>query len=879
MSTALEAVPWLCTLDEQWAGRAEACGGKTLGLHRLRRAGLPVPAGFCVTTAAFSQLVMQDAQVQRAIADLAQQAAGAALRDAAQRVRDAVLACDLPSAFATQITDWWANVTGRSAVAVRSSATAEDQANASFAGQQDTLLAIDSEAALLQALRRCWASLFSERAVCYRRERRIGDAGISMAVVIQCMVQADAAGVIFTADPLSGHRDVMVLEAVPGLGEALVSGHATPERYRVRASDGHMLERLGSDGQPLSDHAGLLGAGPIATLRSLGLRAQDQAQAPQDIEWAIEKGQLWLLQSRPITTLWPLPEGSARVGWRVFASFGHLQMNTAVMSRIGTSLIRRFMGFGRDPKTGVCRHLVVAGERLYIDTTPLLIREPLRTIFPALMAQGSVPISDRLQAAKVRVDLQSVPIRDGVSLFDAISVFGPVLLRAIAILCGDPQRERERFLRHLDEKRADQLARLRSAPTLGARLAVQYEELGNTFDWLLLRGGIPRVMVGLVTSKILAKLAQHLQPGVDVSVLVQGLEGNITTDMDLALAALADLARPHPALVAALRSDDAVGALAGLPNDAAHAPFLAAWSAFLDRFGGRCAGELDPQVARWKEDPRVPLRSIAGSLDRPAGFLQAQHASLSQRAQALRRDLIAAAQRRWLGLFLGPLVNFLFSRSRTLLGLREQAKFAMTHVLGTVRGLVLEAAPLLQRHGAIDAAEDAWLLELLELRDAVQAVERGEAVRLQSLIATRRALRDRVGTASPPAVYTSQGEILVSKSSTAAPAGTLVGTAVSPGTYEGIARVVHDPAAEELREGEILIARFTDPGWTPLFGHAGALVMEVGGQMTHGSVVARELGIPAVVAVEAATASLRSGDRVRVDGDRGWVTVLQRGQT
>lgn len=211
----------LCAFDDARAGVVAACGGKAVGLHRLVRAGLPVPPGFCVTTAAFEQVVAGDRAFRAAVLSLDADADGPSLRDRARAVRVAVLACPLPQPFAREVVDAWAEIAGRAPVAVRSSATAEDLADASFAGQQDTYLSIANEEALLDALRGCWASLFTERAVSYRRQRGIASARVSMAVVIQRMVRADAAGVLFTADPLTGQRGVSVIEAVAGLGEAL----------------------------------------------------------------------------------------------------------------------------------------------------------------------------------------------------------------------------------------------------------------------------------------------------------------------------------------------------------------------------------------------------------------------------------------------------------------------------------------------------------------------------------------------------------------------------------------------------------------------------------------------------------------------------------
>lgn len=869
--------PMLCALDEPLAGETAASGGKAVGLHRLLRAGLPVPPGFCVTTAAFEQVVSRDPGVRRALAHLEVCSDSASLREGARAVREAVMACALPEALAHNVLSMWAETTGRAPVAVRSSATAEDLEGASFAGQQDTFLSIDTGEGLLGALHGCWASLFTERAVTYRRSRGIDDARVSMAVVVQRMVRADAAGVLFTADPVNGRRGVSVIEAVAGLGEALVSGHATPERYRVRASDGAVLERTGVHGGPLSGDEGLLRGRSLDELHAHGLRAQQHAGAPLDIEWAVEGGRLWLLQARPITTLWPLPEGEPLPGWRVFLSFGHLQVYTSPLSRVASSMFRRIVPIGRDERTGLSAFVRVAGERAYVDVTPLLAREPFGTLFPALISGASEPIAARLSAAKRRDEIRAVPAGERVSFERIATTVLPALARGVRTMLGDPREERDAYVDMLNTMADRQGERLAREPSLAARLDALFDDLGGQAEHMLLRGVIPRVFPALMTGKLVARLAPWLQPGADPRALLRGLEGNITTEMDLALADLADLARDVSSLAAALRSEDARAPLEALRGDPACAPFFRAWDAFLARFGHRSAGEIDPMVPRWREDPRIPLRSVAGALDRPRGALREQHASLARQALALRDELVSSARGKPLGALLAPLVAALIDRTRTFQGVREHHKFAMVITIDRLRSAVLEAGALLARGGALASSEDVWLLEIGEIRDAVRAMEAGRTPSLRALVEERRASRERHAAATPPAVITGEGEVLSFVDERRAPPGSLVGTAASGGIYEGTARVVHDPATEQLGAGEVLVARFTDPGWTPLFGHAGALVMEVGGQMTHGSVIAREIGIPAVVAVEGATARLRSGDRVRVDGERGWVTVLEGG--
>ncbi len=864
----------LVSLADPMAADVARCGGKSAGLHKMTSAGLPVPPGFVVTTEAFESVIGEQEAFRLALSKLNECAESAALREGALAVRAAVLSCTLPESFAQDVIHAWETWTKASPVAVRSSATAEDLANASFAGQQDTFLSIETKSALLEAIRGCWASLFTERAVVYRRTNGFDDAQVSMAVVIQCMVKADAAGVLFTADPLSGQRGISVIEAVAGLGEALVSGHVTPERYRVRGRDARVLERLSAQGMAIENGQGLLEDQTLRELNALGRQAESEANSPMDIEWAVEKNEIWLLQARPITTLWPLIEGKPLPGWRVFLSFGHMQVYTAPLSRVAISTFRRMAPFRRDPRTGLSDLIRCSGERVYIDVTPALGHAVFRKLLPILLSNVSEPIAERIKVAAAREEMRDLPPDEHANLQKIFPVIFGLFGQAIRNMATNPQQVRETFFGELEALIQQLNERLAQASTLEQRLEVFDNQLSTLLvDIMALL--IPRLFPALMINKLMPRLASWLDPNVDHRLLLQGLEGNITTEMDMALADLGDIARDEPLLCAALESEDphaAIEALRAIPSCNA---FFHAWDAFLARHGHRGAGEIDAGVPRWREDPRIPLRSIAGALGRPRGALRQQHRSLAERAIACKDKLIQAAREKPLGFLAAPLTAGLIDRLRTLLGAREHHKFYLILVIDRLRAVVLDAGRFLKNADALADRDDIWLLELPEIRAAIREVEQGRRPNLRLLVEERRASRDKSAHATPPSVMTSEGESIAFTGNRDIPANSLAGTSVSGGLYEGTARVVYDPAKEELAAGEVLVARFTDPGWTPLFGHAGALVMEVGGQMTHGSVIAREIGIPAVVAVEGATAKIRSGDRIRVDGERGFVTILE----
>jgi pyruvate,water dikinase len=881
---------WVVDLAAPAAAGLEQVGGKALGLHALLAAGLPAPPGFCVTAAAFRAATAGDAALAATLAalDAAPVDDLDELRRLAAALRSRVAAMPLPDGLAAAIAAA-VRAHGEHAYAVRSSATAEDLDDASFAGLQDTFLQVRGADAVTGRVRGCWASLFTDRAVAYRRRREIPGASAAMAVVVQRMVDADAAGVIFSADPTTGHRGVAVIEAVWGLGDALVSGRALADVVRVRRADGAVIERRTADKRARvvgraeggtreeavpedRRQAPVLADAEARALAELAGRAEALRGGPQDVEWARADGRLWLLQSRAITTLFPRP--AVADGRRhVLVSFGHIQVNTAPLSPLGISAVRRLLPFRR--VDGVSQQVQAVGGRLYIDVTPALQRAPLRFMVPALLTKMHRPSAERVALLAARPDVIAAARATRPAVAAMLRFLGPVLLRALRRSLLAPERLHREYAGRYAALVARHVARVRAAPDAAGRLRALEGELAVEFDHLLRRGAGPLIATVFVGESLLRRLCARVCPDAAPDALLRGLEGNITTEMDLELGDLADVAREVPALVAALRGEAPAEALSRLRGDAAAAGFFAGWDAFLGRWGARAAGEIDVGVPRWRERPDALLRALAGLLDRPTGAHRAQHEAARREAERVAAEIERAARRGPLGWLRGPVIRGLIGRVRAAHALREHHKFALVELLGLLHDAALEVGAMLVADGAAARADEVFLLDLRDVRAAAEAHARGASLAgYAPRIAEARRVEARHRGLTPPAVMTDEGESPPLPAPSGAPPGALVGTAVSSGVIEARARVISDPARETLEAGEVLVAPFTDPGWTPLFMHASALVMEVGGLMTHGSVVARELGIPAVVAVEGATRELRSGQRVRVDGDRGWVTPL-----
>ncbi|MCB9567138.1 MAG: hypothetical protein H6710_08005 [Myxococcales bacterium] len=854
-------------------------------------AGIPVPPGVCVTVDAFEAACAGAPRLARALAALDEAAdAGDLERDraAAEAVRAELGALPFPPSLEDRLIAAW-RALGEEHAYARSARRRPPRTSptppspASRTPSSGSAAPRPSATRSGAAGRRSTAIGRSPTGGAWGRRGRAGDGGGDPA---DDRRRRGRRGL--QRRPQSGHRGIAAIEAIYGLGEALVSGRALADVIRVRKADGAIVSTA------IADKARAIrcdGAGgtreveveasrrqaPVLTgdearaLAALAAEVEALRGAPQDLEWAREGGALFLLQARPITTLFPAPRFTD--GRRhVLASLGHIQVNTAPWSRLGRGILAHFIPFRRPPGRGSSLIHAVGG-RIYVDVTPALARAPLSVVVPRVLAVMHAPMAERLRAVARRDDVLAAARASQPSLLAVARVLVPTLARTLGRLLGRPRRVRDRYLRGLDEGLAGAQARIRGAATPAARLQAAVDEVDGAFRWLMFRGALPLLPLLVVSGAVVAALTRRFAPGVAEDALLRGLDGNITTSMNLALGDVVDLARPHPELRAAIVGDVDLLALRGRP---AFAEFFAALDRFLATYGSRCAGEIDVGVPRWRDDPRALGPMMAGLLGGPPGSHRTRHQAMQQEAEAARAAMVAGARRRPLvGWLLGPVLSAITDWARVLASVREHHKATMIEILAEVRAAALAVGEALEAAGSLARADDVFLLDLDEALAAAQAAHAGSPPRdLAARCDARRREEARFAALTPPPLMTDEGELPPLPSGAAAPPGTLIGTPASSGAAIGRARVIRDPGREVLAAGEILVAPFTDPGWTPLFMHAGGLVMEVGGVMTHGSVIARELGIPAVVAVDGALARIRDGQRIRVDGDRGWVELL-----
>lgn len=793
-------------------------GGKGANLGELIRAGAPVPGGFVVTTEAYEQMVQ---------ASRHRSSDG----DPADALRQLLVGAELPTAVERAVRAAYDRLGGT--VAVRSSATAEDLPGAAFAGQQDTFLGVTGADAVLDAVRRCWASLWNERAIAYRERLGLDDDQVRIAVVVQRLVESDVAGVMFTADPVSGSRDRYVIDASPGLGEAVVSGRVTPDHY-VTDPDGRIRDWTAGRREVVIRSTGtgtvettapadaedpapapVLPAEVIAELCRHATIVAEHFGRPQDIEWTWADDRVHLVQARPMTALPPPPQTlnpfqrqlsgvlldyithrPYPIDMSTWVPYGPIGMMAQVAADIGVRGV--FSGILHE-SDGVVDHAVIPRPRPSLR----LLGAPLRALRRIR----------RYDTAHWREDPRWQGMGPLVGHLDRVDV---------TALAWD----------ELVRMPARAMAAIR--PLTGLRI-----------DYL------PAAGFALLRLVVLTRLLGRPRAAED---LLHGAPTE-TTAMNRALADLAAIASDDPHLRTAIESDD-------LTTARAHPRFGPALDAWLDRFGHRETETLvlitQPTLA---EEPRTVLRLVKVLLAEPAAPDGAADAA-ARLADLLAHPLLRTERVR-------SAVTRAVTAARNGVAFREDTHVAATLPMPALRRSLAELGRRLADAGVLDIAEDIVHCRLEEVQALPDpAVDPGVGEQLRQQVAARRARREELAgvpliNIAPPRVASGADALLV-------------GAPASSGTAAGPVRVVRG-AAEfgQLQSGDVLVCPYTNPSWTPLFQRAAAVVVDSGGPASHAAIVAREYGIPAVMGTRTGTSVLADGDRVLVDGSVGVVRAAE----
>jgi phosphohistidine swiveling domain-containing protein len=843
------------SLHHLCAADIDLVGGKAANLGELAASGLPVPPGFVVSTLAFREV----------FASLGIRA------DAAEEIQRKIIEAEVPGPLADAILEAHARLVGDRDIvcAVRSSATAEDLAGASFAGQHGTYYYVNRER-LLEMIRRCWASLWGAEAVDYRASRGIPHEAVAMAVVVQEMVRSEVSGVTFTANPLNGDRGQIVIESSWGMGAALVDGRVTPDRFVV-GRDGQLREQRIAEKRYMilprlvEGHGERLIPVPeelrrretlrpdqIAEVAEWSLKCEKHFGAPQDVEWAITDGRFHLLQSRPITTL---HAQSAREP---------VQGKYVLFKAIAENFT--------DPLTPLTADLLAPllppAMRL-IDGRPYFNLAYVRPVIPFRLSDEELADLIYLRGApsSLRLSLIKLPIALAMFLMNYLA-FGVLFARTRG-MPDDFMRGCRDFCRRVDEDPrygpAEAFQRLWLLPSLFQPVGHHALFVNGTFfrfaPWMaLLKRMLRRWLIAL--------------PPEALSLLCSGSEGVLTAEMGREIEALASVARREPAVADIVSKLSPADALARLREEPAARDFLAALERFLAVHGHRGLKEFDLRSPRWEENPALVVgmvRNYVVAKSEPAADHDSAAHARTELEMVIRRALEPLPLERLLR-FRWRLIRAAAERVRYFLKLRENSRFYHIMGLGVVRKKILRLEAELLRQGKLKCREDIFFLRVGEL-NALQA-GRLEWRDLDDRIRERRLEHLRVSKSTPPHT------IGIAPSGRAAPDTTghsLTGQCASPGRYIGIARVILDPSVDmTLQPGEILVAPYTDPAWTPLFLTAGAAVVEVGSYLSHAGTVAREYRMPCLVDVPDCTRRIQTGMRLELDADRGTVRILEQ---
>ena len=860
-------------------------GGKGANLGELSKIEeIHVPDGFCISTEAYKRIMGETPSINKLLDQLSLLKAKERdkISELGAEIRRVIAGIAIPADIHKEITGFLSRLGEKDAYAVRSSATAEDLPTASFAGQQDTYLNIIGKKAILKQISKCWASLFTERAVIYRLQNGFDHRKVSLSVVIQKMIFPQAAGVLFTADPVTSNRKELSIDASFGLGEALVAGLVNPDSYQVR--NGKIIDKkiaskklaiyAVKDGgtqeqeiEPERQNRQALTDEQILQLERIGRKIEEHFGCPQDIEWCLADDLFYVVQSRPITTLYPIPDapdGGNNAGFdqenHVYVSVGHQQMMTDPMKPLGLSLWQLTAG----------RPMYKAGGRLFVDVAQDLASPARRHLLVNVLGNSDPLIKGALTTILERGNfIQSSPDEsqeEGPAKsnqappppnYQALNEYDPAI---VADLIQRSQTALEALKQNIQTKSGLDL------------LDFILEDVQQLKKSLSDPQSFGVIMTGMnAAAWINQNIEKWLGEKNVADTLTQSVPNNVTSEMGLALLDVADVIRPYPEVINYLQQAKDDHFLDELVKFDGGQEAHDAIDAFLRKYGMRCAGEIDITRTRWSEKPStlVPLiltniRNFEPNASKQK-FEQGRQEALKKEQALLDRlkqladgEQKAAETKRMIGLI------------RNFAGYREYPKYGIVSRYFVYKQALLKEAERLVQANVLHEKEDIYYLTFEELREAVHTNNLDYQV-----ISSRKDEYKLYEKLTPPRVITSEGEIITGEYKREnLPAGALVGLPVSSGVIEGRARVILNMEEADLEDGDILVTSFTDPSWTPLFIAIKGLVTEVGGLMTHGAVIAREYGLPAVVGVENATKLIKDGQRIRLHGTEGYVEIL-----
>lgn len=852
-------------------------GGKCANLIRLVNAGFKVPGGFVVPVGIYRSFLSQNDLQSRIIRTLGSVRQGdeRGISEASQKIKSIILSEPL-SPDVEEAMSPLSEVDPDALWAVRSSATAEDLAAASFAGQQDTYLNVPTSG-IKDAVKKCWASFWNERAIAYRQSNRIPHEDGGMAVVIQKMVNASSSGVMFTCNPVSG-ADEIVVESTWGLGDSVVSGRIMPDRFVISKDPfslkemkigskptGIYLSRSGSmqvDVDPQLRAESSLSDSELRTLHDLGLRIEARFGAPQDVEWALEGGEFYILQSRPVTTV-----GKEETLWT--RAYGD-----EYWADVTSPLFFSWLG------EWLSKYVLEEGYRVMgyweLQGLELLKLHKGHIYFNTAVLEAVFTFNPRFSRTKEL--LNYFPEKDQERVANAKTKILRRIWAEIRIFFKDRDGMITRTHKAYEEWAAKFLEEMKEFDSLDlkalsdAELHSQYSGMVEKFlkHFRLIRYGMVTHSIG--TNMIVKRwLSDWLgdASGALYASIVSGLPDNKTIKTNNALLGLARDLRNDSAASALIRSVPSKEFLSALGSDPALQGFAAKFDSFLKDYGHR-SHTREMYFPRWADDPTLVVDMLKSLANSPDIDIEGLEKEKQERRLAAEREILERISRLSFGFFRKRIFRTVMKYAQIYLQFRENQRFYLDHIIYRQRRIFVEYGRRLAKRGLIEQQDDVFFLT----KEEIFAMAEGAFPDMREKIRERRrefdAYRDRL----PPKFLKGKVEfddtVTLDKGVTK-----VIGTSASPGIATGKVRVVESiEGLGEVETGEVLVTSNTDPGWTPVFSKLGALITETGGILSHGAVVSREYGIPAVTGVKDGKSIFRTGQTVTVDGNQGVILLL-----
>jgi phosphohistidine swiveling domain-containing protein len=881
----------LLSLKEVRSTDEAIIGPKAMSLARLIQLGIKVPPDFCITAAVFREHLEQNNLLNRinvAVDELAK-TESKSKEELLSTLRQAIIEAPLAETIRCEVEEHYSKL-GAKYIAVRSSGTAEDLPGHSFAGQYDTYLGISNSADCIEAVKKCWASLWTPRAYEYRQRNNFDHLSINMAVIVQSLIEADTSGVMFTVDPVKDSRSSIVIEACFGLGETLVSGKVTPDRFVVSKNSLKLLFSTISEKKIESNinRNGLveeknipderssiccLGKKHAIKLAKIAKKIEAEFGSPQDIEWALHKNKIFLLQSRPITALPPEKSWEDRQIWCANPA---REVMPDVVTPATLSLIEAFVGGFMNPLFDtLCMDCtdhpiygLVAG-RIYFN------ENIWGTIFRDLPGTKYLDLTegtgDHKGLQKAVEWLRNAEEEDLPDLrFSRLKFYLKLPLLIVGILRNTPEKGR----RILEKAGAyyEKWSRLGAESLSTEKIVMCCQEIMNDMNDII--GNAPYLISIIITIPILDLVCTKWFPGGKTigGKLLAGVGGMVDATAGLDIWRLATVANSKAEVKDLILSNKDWSTIENrLSQTDSGKEFLTEWNKFMLLHGHHCRGELELYNKRWYETPDYILKFVRSNMtqidkiDPVQKFEEAtqQRKQLEQQCHEQLKNPIKLV-----------IFNHLLTRVQNGSVFRENIKSEIIRLFTVMRKLLNELGKRLKEKDAIKNIDDIFFLTHDE---TALVVNDKPDFDIQRVITERRIEYNKNCLLTPPVVVFGKFD---PENYIPEPvdedAETLKGFGVSPGKAIGKARVIlRADTEEQLLAGEILVAPFTDPGWTPYFVPAAAIVMDEGGVISHGSIVAREYGIPAVVNVGSGTKIIKTGQKIQVDGSLGLVRILQ----